>query len=260
MSKQQLTIVNLNLWHGGRLYEPMLEFLRQTDADILIAQEAYDGTDEQLSVQFRTMTTLPEALGYDHAAFERLFPLTVDGARTHFGNAVFSRFPITSSRATFFDVPYTEDYEHPQEEPGSDFSQTPRALQVCELDIDGIALNVFNNHGIWGFDGKDTERRLAMTDTILQTVGDQQRTLLAGDFNVDEKTRTIGNIEKRLTNIFKGERTTSFNVSRKDSPGYATAVVDFIFVSDDIEVITHESPEVDVSDHLPLVCRLAFQT
>lgn len=43
-------------------------------------------------------------------------------------------------------------------------------------------------------------------------------------------------------------------MKRKTTFGYATAVVDMIFVSGDICVTSKSCPKVDISDHLPLVC------
>ena len=55
--------------------------------------------------------------------------------------------------------------------------------------------------------------------------------------------------------MFKDELKTTFNMKRKTDPGYAAAVVDMIFISKNIEVISHDCPQVDISDHLPLVCK-----
>ncbi len=74
-------------------------------------------------------------------------------------------------------------------------------------------------------------------------------------------TQTIRNIEKHLNNVFKDELSTTFNVKHKDLtrfPGYATAVVDMVFVSSDLQVQSKKCPAVDVSDHLPLVCDLVL--
>jgi len=63
-------------------------------------------------------------------------------------------------------------------------------------------------------------------------------------------------ISDHLTNIFGNELKTSFNMRRKDNPGYATACVDMLFVSSDIKVMDKVCPDVDISDHLPLVATL----
>ena len=111
--------------------------------------------------------------------------------------------------------------------------------------------------GIWGLDGGDNSARFKMSDIIVEQIKDKEKVLLAGDFNLKPNTQTIKNIEKYLTNVFKDELKSSFNLSRKNLekfPGYATAVVDMLFVSSDIKLLTHSCPQVDVSDHLPLIC------
>jgi endonuclease/exonuclease/phosphatase family metal-dependent hydrolase len=56
--------------------------------------------------------------------------------------------------------------------------------------------------------------------------------------------------------VFGEELKTTFNMKHKDNPGYATAAVDMMFISPDIKVSEKACPEVDVSDHLPLVVQL----
>ena len=57
---------------------------------------------------------------------------------------------------------------------------------------------------------------------------------------------------KTQVNIFP-KRATSFNLRRKTGGGFKSSVVDFVFTSQDIEVIQKYVPEVDVSDHMPLI-------
>ena len=93
-----------------------------------------------------------------------------------------------------------------------------------------------------------------MSQKIVNNLQGKEHVILAGDFNLQPNTQTISNIEKQLKNVFRGELKTTFNMKRKDNPGYASAVVDMIFVSKHIKILKHYCPNVDVSDHLPLVC------
>ena len=43
---------------------------------------------------------------------------------------------------------------------------------------------------------------------------------------------------------------------RKINPGYATAVVDMVFASSRLKILDHQCPDVDISDHLPLVVKI----
>ncbi|MEO6077266.1 MAG: endonuclease/exonuclease/phosphatase family protein, partial [Candidatus Andersenbacteria bacterium] len=173
------------------------------------------------------------------------------GGRVQFGNAIFSKYPITSSSTVFYDMPYVKlhvDKTH------GDHSFMPRNLQHGQIDINGTILHLFNTQGIWGFDGDDNQRRIKMAKTIVREVSDLSHTVLMGDFNVQERTKTAGIIEQALYPVFKDEnRTTSFNLKRQTKSGYKTAVVDMMFTSQDVSVVEHHVSDADVSDHLALV-------
>ena len=245
-----LKFLCLNLWCGGKLLEPLHAFLRQERPDVLAAQEVCESDDPTAPPNFRSSETLTRVLRHPHYSFSPAFrDLRPEGACEN-GNAVFSRFPIRETHAVFYDVPYNSARRET-----NDSSDTPRNLQHAVIDVDGrTTVNVFNTQGVWGFDGEDNSRRLAMSETIVREITGKPRVILAGDFNVREGTQTIAAIERRLTNVFKGERRTSFNMQHKTGGGFATAVVDFVFVSSDIRVLSHEAPDADVSDHQPLVC------
>ena len=165
------------------------------------------------------------------------------------GNAVFSRFPIREEHGRFFDVPYDENYV---EKPGH-YTHVPRNMLRVAVDCEGVKLHVANVHGIWGTDGADHERRLNMADVIVEEIRDKSPLILAGDFNMQEGNNSVGKIEQHVKSVFKGELTSTFNMQRKSNPGYATAIVDMVFVTPDIKVMNHYMPQVDISDHRPLV-------
>ncbi len=248
-------VISLNLWFGGELFDAILDFLKKEKPDILACQEVINGKDTALDRQYRSFDILKAELGYDYAvfspAFFSAFSKSAKKITAERGNAIFSRFPILKTNTTFYDVPYDGNYAWPEK----DFSRTPRNLQEAVLKIGDNQLNFFNTQGIWGFDGRDNERRLAMAETIVNEIKDKENVILTGDFNLDSDTETIGNVEKYLKNVFKNELTTTFNMKRKSSSGgWAKATVDMIFVSKNMKVSEHYCPKEDISDHLPLVC------
>jgi endonuclease/exonuclease/phosphatase family metal-dependent hydrolase len=122
------------------------------------------------------------------------------------------------------------------------------------VTIEEKQLHVCNMHGVWDLDGKrDTKERLRMSKLIVKEIKKKSPLVLMGDFNVQPHTKTIDLVEEHVTNAFKGEMTTSFNMEHKKNPGYAAAVVDMFFASPDVKVISKSVPTDDVSDHLPLL-------
>lgn len=240
--------ISLNLWIGGIFFDNMAAFLEGQKADVLALQEVYEGDSIDGEKRLRSFTVLKELLGFPYAVFAPAFFTTINGSRVDSGNAVFSRFPITGESVTFFDVPYREaDTTNPVT-----FPYIPRNLQHVVVDCGGTPLHIFNTQGIWGTDGADNERRLAMSRTIAEHVRFERNVILAGDFNVDINTESIRIIERHLTNVFKGRLTTTFNMKRKDNPKLSTAVIDMVFTGKGIQVRKTYAPEVDVSDHRPL--------
>ena len=234
-----IKVLCLNIWYGGKIRDALCDFVKTQDADILLLQEVYE--DENLFPHYPNR----------HYAGEVLH--LMDGRRRVVGNAIYSKYPITASHIEFLFEPFGIGDESKRET----FPFWPINLESALVDLGQTQLNVFNIHGVWGEDGNDNERRLKMSEKIIAAVKEKKHVVLAGDFNTDERTKTIGNIEQYLTNIFKGERETSFNMKRKNPPGtYGLAIVDFIFVSPDIKVLSHASPDVDISDHLPLLATL----
>lgn len=248
----RLKFICLNLWFGGKFFDETIQFIKEQDPDIIALQEVYDGHDSQLPPNNRTMDEFKKLLSFPYSDFQAAFQDARTPGNIDWGNAVFSKFPIKKSKVVFFDVPYGL-----AELPGvTDFSETPRNLEHVEIEVDGKILHVFNTQGIWGFDGNDNLRRLAMADIIVDTIGDKTPAILCGDFNVDQNTDTIRKMEKKMTNIFKGEFKSSFNLEIKKGGNFGNTFVDMIFVTPDINVLSHQMPQIQISDHLPLIAEV----
>jgi endonuclease/exonuclease/phosphatase family metal-dependent hydrolase len=237
----------------------ILAFLKQEDPDIISLQEVYNSHDESMPRNFRTLDVLNKELTLPYSGFSPAFKNTKKEKEAVQGNAVLSRFPISKTTEMFYDEPYKEYFDHEQNP--KEFPFVPRNLQHCEIQLERLTLNVFNTQGIWGTDGHDNERRLQMGNIIYEEVTKTKNVILAGDFNLFPDTKAMEPIQQELHNVFKNELTTSFNMKRKTDPNtnYATSVVDMMFVSQNIKVLEHSCPEVDISDHLPLIATLEIK-
>jgi endonuclease/exonuclease/phosphatase family metal-dependent hydrolase len=248
----RIKIVNLNLWNGGRLFKEAQDFLLSQNADIYFLQEAYDGHGKHLEDRLRTVELLQQAFPDHHAAFAAGY---MDTRRAEGdiedGNLLLSRWPISDNQKIFTDVPYGR-YD---QDSITDFSNFPAGFQKARVEIEGHQVALLNVHGPVNLDGTlDTPRRLKFQTDILEHL--TECSIVAGDFNVQPATQTIGGLRKKLVSVFDDDRGTSFNLKRKNLekfPGYATAVVDYFFVTPNIRVLNYDVPQADVSDHLPLV-------
>lgn len=249
-----IKLLNLNLYEGGLLFDNIFSFFEDQQPDILTLQEVYDGKDQSLPDNFRTLEVLQSRLPEYEYHFGPEFLIEHDLGTFELGNAIFSKFPIVSFSNTDLGIPYGK---YPAKPPSGDYGSHPHAIQKCQIEIESEMITVCNLHGVWDLDGeRDTEKRLTMSQIIVDQIKDKRKVILTGDFNVQRQTKTIKNIEQHLHNVFGDSLETSFNLKHKDLeafPGYATAVVDMIFASDDIKITDFYSPKADVSDHVPLV-------
>jgi endonuclease/exonuclease/phosphatase (EEP) superfamily protein YafD len=214
----------------------------------------YNGDIGHHDSQYRTFQTLQKELGYEYSAFGQAYAEKIgSGDLIPHGNAIFSRWPIVSTEIILM-TESTLDYyrEIPEHWP-----ILPAPLQHAVIDTAAVKLNVFNMHGVWDLDGDNfSDRRRAMRDTILAAVDGKSNVILAGDSNAKPTNQAMKDLETKLRPVFDKDVTTTFNMRHKDNPGYATAVVDLMYVSANIETISRDVPDVDVSDHLPLVVKL----
>ena len=251
----KLKVITLNIWHGGRLWDNAVDFLRQQDADILLLQEVFNGHDASYEPRFRTMDEFKKIFDFIDNDFAPSCLFVHDFGKVELGLALFSKFPIvTRYDQLFFNEPFNDSYVDTPE----NYPTAPRNLQHVVVDVQGTKVDVLNFQGVWDLDGEnDSPSRLRMSQLITDTITNRPLVILGGDTNVRPNTQTIRNIEKYVNSVFSDELQTTFNIAQKTDPklkaGYAQSVVDMLFVSPTIGVLDHDCPQVDVSDHLPLV-------
>lgn len=95
-----------------------------------------------------------------------------------------------------------------------------------------------------------------MGEVIAAAVKGKENVILAGDFNVNPGTKTTDSIEEHLRDVFKGEIKSTFNMKQKTNPAFESVIVDMVYVSPDIKVGKHSCPNINVSDHLPLIVEI----
>ncbi len=228
-----LKIACINVWKGGVVWDNLLKFIHDTDADMLLLQEVFNSHDPAVPKRFRAMDEFIAEFKYPYHALAPAFVDTEDGITAEQGNAIFSKFPIVDHDWSF----YHGTYSARTEQTPDSYKVTPRNVQHATIDVDGTLLHAFNNHGVWEVHGGDTPERLKMGRHIAEAVHGKSHVILGGDFNVNPNTETIRLIEKELQPVFGEEIKTTFNLKYKTDPGFATAVVDLLFVSSDIKII-----------------------
>lgn len=235
----KIKFVNLNIWYGGDLFHEAVKFLQAENSDVIALQE----------VTGKNFADLKNFLGYKYYCWKPSLIHITENGEVPIGNAVFSKFLIVSHEATFYERPLSKVILF---NPKTNHL-IPRNLLHATLNVEGSIINVFTTQGIWGKDDKDNPQRMKMAEIVASKVHALPNIILSGDFNVDQNTQAIAQIEKELKNVFKNELKSSFNLKWKTQPGFAKSVVDFIFTSPNIKALEHHMFQVNISDHMPLV-------
>jgi endonuclease/exonuclease/phosphatase family metal-dependent hydrolase len=248
----RIKFLSLNLWHGT-LLDSCIDFLKEKNADIVILQEVHNGGDTNLPEHLRSLEAIKAKLHYPFQDYAAGLLFKHPEGMIPNGNAILSKFKIVDSDYIFFREPFNEYYEDVPE----NYPTYPRILQHAQLETPAGELNVFNFHGVWDLDGDNySERRKEMAEKLIKATMDKPNVLLGGDTNAKPTNQAIKDIEQHLTSVFGNDLKSTFNMRRKDNPGYATAAVDMLFVSPSIKIIDRQCPDVDISDHLPVVVTL----
>ena len=245
--------MTLNIWDGGRALNDAIAFIKEENPDILGLQEVYDGTDPTLEARFRTMDILRKELAYPYDHFAAEFVEERAEGRIPQGNAVLSRFPIAQQRTTYFFGPMNEHFVETPE----NVLNIAHNLEHLVLTTPSGPIDFINFHGIKDNDGdNNSEKRQKMVATLIDEIEGKKNIIITGDTNARPTNASMQKLSRKINNVFGSTIPSTFNMKRKDNPGYATSVVDMIFVSDSFEVFEQRVPMVDISDHLPLVVRL----
>lgn len=248
-----IKVISLNLWWKSDLLPEIVEFLRAEMADVVLLQEVIDAHERPLAAGRPSLEGLRQGLAYPYEAYEEMLVSDEGDGRLSLGNAVLSKFGIQDSAVTFLVESTRETYQNVPEQ----WPIFPRILQTATLDTPVGTVNIGNVHGVWDLDGDNpSPARRVMVDKILAAFEGKSNVIVAGDTNASQGNPLLKDIEKVLPSVFGDTLTSTFNMRRKSNPGYATAAVDHMYVSSNIKVLARDCPNVDISDHLPLIATL----
>ncbi|MCO6185521.1 endonuclease/exonuclease/phosphatase family protein [Rhizobium sp. L1K21] len=266
-----MKILTLNCW-GGREHRALIDYLRDTQADILCLQEVIhtpnaekdwltyvDGATE-LPQRARLFEEICAALPNHNGTFCPAAQGDLwDGTQRHasqWGLATFVRkdIPVIAQAQAFVHGEYSaHGYgDHPR-------ARNAHAIRVYDYDCD-MPATIVHLHGLRNPQGKhDTpERRqqakrlIALTRSISQ---DDRNVVVCGDFNVLPESITFAELQSiGLTELVTARNLPGTRTSLYPKPG---KFADYMFVSKALEAAPFEIVrQPEVSDHCPLVLEL----
>jgi exonuclease III len=243
-----MRLVALNIW-GGNLLDKLVDFVyEQSDCThIFCFQEVIDSKKDVTDLGYRyggrTLRTLTKQL--------RGFKPYSTGPYTSFGECL----------TTFVrnDIQVRENKWEilvPQQKTGE--YSIGSNLQYVTMKTGDREFLVANVHGFWinGNNGDTTERIDQSKKIINVLTRFKEPKILCGDLNLAPDTKSIAMLEGSMSNLTKkyAIETTRSSFAEKNKG----RIVDYLFVSPDIDVRDFKTVDSKASDHLAL--RLDFQT
>ncbi|MBO7400386.1 MAG: endonuclease/exonuclease/phosphatase family protein [Clostridia bacterium] len=152
-----------------------------------------------------------------------------------YGNALLSKYPILDVKTILIPVPDTGYYCE------------PRCILRAVLDI-GRPVTVFVTH----FGLKPPEAENASASVVEALAGTSTPKILMGDFNLTPESPILDPIR-----ISMADTADVFDSPKLSFPSDApTQKIDYIFVSEDFNIISADIPEIVASDHRPYLAEL----
>ncbi len=258
-----MKLVSLNTW-GGKVYKPLLTFIKKhsTDTDIFCFQEVFHTTTEksgQSGFTLNLYSTIAKILNTHQGYFAPTLDNYITGSfQTHFVD-----FNLSWGLAIFISkklkVIYHKDlfiYGKRDSFNPKDLNSLPRNIQYINFISENKEFIVYNIHGIWIKGGKeDTPSKIQQSKQINALLNQQKGgKILCGDFNLAPNTKSVLILEKSLENLIK-----KYNIQttrNKYFPG-DEKFADYTFVSKEVKVKDFEVPQVEISDHLPMLLQFS---
>lgn len=257
-----MKLISLNIY-GGKYYLPLITFINQhsQNTDIFCFQEVFS-TNSPVKQFPEYRANMLEELSKILQDFNYFFAPVIKGIdieanpvdfNLKHGLAIFVKKTIA--------VDDYQDYFIYKDKISTsikkDFSDIPINIQHLRIRNEGKDFTILNFHGT-SFPGSklDTHQRIDQSEKIRKIIVNEIGTkILVGDFNLLPETQSIEIIELNMKNLIK-----EFNIKTtrsKLSPFYGKAdfqkFADYVFVSQEINVLNFQVPDIEISDHLPMV-------
>ena len=209
-------------------FEAVAKAITDLDADVVGLNEIRgQGEHPEYTAQTETLAALT---GMKYYYFAKALNLK-EGL---YGNAILSRIPIIKAETVMIPDPETRKYKRYYE-----------TRCVLKAELEG-GITVLVSH--FGLNPDEQENAVK---TVLDNVS-AEKCILMGDFNVTPESEILEPIRKMMkdsADLFE----TQLLSFPSDTPDRK---IDYIFVSNDMEIVSADIPAVVASDHRPYIAEI----
>jgi len=241
----KLKILQWNIWYKEDPRKIADEIIR-IDPDIVCAQELMQNLKKDLD----TPKIISEKIKYyyfykEAVTWDSRFDITSQG------NAIFSKFPIFDTEFEFL-----SDFEYNP----ANATKEGRVYVESKIRLGARLLGVGTTHLSYSFRFKNTPRRKKEADKLAEIIKNKKnKFILTGDLNNSPKSYVVNKIleNKNLKNAGPDDSEMTWTTKPFDYHGFKEDNlkwrIDYVFVSNEINVLSSRIISTKVSDHLPIL-------
>lgn len=261
-----MKVIFLNIW-GGRIFDPFMSFVKESapSTDFFCFQEMVDSSIQGITnfggrsdIRKKLAEALPRFQEYYEASHNALDKEGKPDPATTIGVSIFTKKGIEiKSKGKVHVQGDASGLRH------DDRLGAPHYLQYVRFEHDKKPYTLANMHGTAHPGSKlDTPERLEQSKRIVDFLAKGKgEKILGGDFNLLPETESIKMIEKAgMRNLIleHGIKTTRSELNYARYPENERQYFsDYAFVSPGAEITNFEVPQLNISDHLPLILELS---
>ena len=236
----KIKVLTYNIQHGVDWNSPgheinldqIASIIKKTDADIVNLNEVYGAGGYPCAPDELTVSYLASLAGYNYS----FFAPAIKANGKPYGNGFLSRFPIKYVEVIPIPDPLRKE---------EDVHYESRNIMRFILKAGDKLFTVFGSH--FGVAKSEERNAVMLIEDLLSE--EKNECICLGDFNVTPDNEIIKPLLTKLKNTSPGNEPTF--------PSYAPEIkIDYILVSEGIEVISGAPLKIIASDHFPYMAEL----
>lgn len=240
-------VMTFNMHHGGiddsLDLKRIADVINANDADIIGLQEVDHHFSERSDFedQAKWLANYLE-MHYVYGANLDYEPLQEGDGRRQYGTAVLSKYPILlAENHLLTNIPYPEN---PTEQ---------RGLLETVINVEGHPIRFYNTH----LDDQRAEQRELQIKEIQEIANQNEGTrIIVGDFNATSESAEIRMMAVQYQDVFAELGQHHGFTYPADQPDIR---IDYMFISEDVQICSGEVIQTNVSDHLPIMAEFVLK-
>ena len=256
MGVSVLKFIQINIYKGQYL-DDLMRFLKDQNPDFISMQEVTAGEMNLCDKNLDLFEYFKKELSLNGVIDKVMKP--VDSPNGYLGNAVFSKYQITGSKTLVLKT--FEDFTLAKFNDFKSFVKFPRNLLSAESDLNGQKIRAISWHAAWTAPPTDTEETLRQAKLVAGFLKNLKEPFILGcDMNAAPQSRTAGLVNAVANNLMMNSGVLQTNHPKVHKIAPRGFLIDYIFTSSHFKLKKLEVPEVTISDHLPVVAELEFNS